>query len=357
VAAVESVAKLHLREKEGNSLTKQILEDIYEASEQQHRESLQLYRKSIADRHAILKKMAPYWRKLSNSVDQIGTHLQELVHRAQSVDQQMERYEQISSQTDKAERMLKASALTQFSIALIVIIIAGAGAYFNFHLIAYPMSEMVDASNRIGDFRVSDIAALVLIFIEITMGIFLLEALHVTKLFPIIGSMDDRLRVKGIWMVGTILIAMALMESGLAFMRDFLGAQERAIDATLTGAEVDTGVDATWITLAVNMGMGFFLPLALTVVAIPLEYLLQTGRTVLGMLLELLLRLLAVAMRILAHVLLHLGGLINNFYDLLIFLPLWIESMVRQPKGGGAEATAQRNLKSSGMFAAKEGSK
>lgn len=326
IAAVDAVANLRLKEK-GNNLSEKILEDIHQAADEQHREVLQSYRQSMAQRHSMLKRMAPYWRKLSNSVDQIGTHLQELAKRAHTVDVQMERYEEFCNQTNKAERMLKASAVTQFSIALIVVLIAMAGAYFNFHLIAYPMSEMVDGSNRIGGVRVSDIAALVLIFIEITMGIFLLEALHVTKLFPIIGSMDDRMRIRGIWLVGGILLSMALMESGLAFMRDYLVAQDRSLQASLTGAE--TG-DVTWITLAVNMGMGFILPLALTVVAIPLEYLLHTGRTVIGMLMELALRILAVSMRILALSLRHAGHLVIHLYDLLIMLPLWLESVLRR---------------------------
>lgn len=335
ISAVDAVAKLHLGEK-GSSLTEKILEDIHQAAEEQHREVLVSYRQSMAERHSILKKMAPFWRKLSNSVDQIGTHLQELKKRAQQIDVQMERYEEICNQTDRAERMLKASAITQFTIAFIVVMIAIAGAYFNFHLIAYPMSEMVDGSNRIGGVSVADIAAMVLIFIEITMGIFLLELLHVTKLFPIIGSMDDRMRIKGVWLVGGILLAMASMESGLAFMRDHLAAQDRALQATLTGAE--TGSDVSWITLAVNMGMGFFLPLALTVVAIPLEYLLHTGRTVMGMLTELLLRLMALTMRILSISLRHAGGLVVHLYDLVIMIPLWVETTLRSHNQAGRAA-------------------
>lgn len=338
IAAVEAVAKLHVTEKT-SSLTEKILGDIHQAADEQHRDVLQAYRQSMAERHSLLKRMAPFWRKLSNSVDQMGNHLQELVKRAQTVDAQMDRYEEITKQSDKAERMLKASAMTQFSIALIVVLIAMAGAYFNFHLIAYPMSEMVDGSNRLGGVRVSDIAALVLIFIEITMGIFLLEALHVTKLFPIIGSMDDRMRVRGIWLVGGILLTMAVMEAGLAFMRDFLVAENRAWRAELTG---ETPADVSWITLAVNMGMGFILPLALTVVAIPLEYLLHTGRTVIGTLLELALRILATTLRILSVTLRHGGRLVTYAYDLLIMLPLWLETTLRRPrdKAVGADDVA-----------------
>ena len=348
VRAVESVAKLNLKE-QGNALTQQILE----AAQEQHREALQDYRQATAERHALLKRMAPYWRKLTNSVDQIGNHLEELKKRALKVDNEMSRYEEIIAQTDKAERMLKASVVTQFGIAFIVILIAGFGAYFNFQLIAYPMSEMVDASNRLGGIRVSDIAALVLIFIEITMGIFLLESLHVTKLFPIIGSMDDRMRVRGIWLFCTILLSMALMEAGLAFMRDYLASQNRALDATLTGAVVENSSNVKWIALAVNMGMGFFLPLALVVVAIPLEYLLHTGRTVVGMLLELLLRISSIVLRVAANVFRHVGRFAIHIYDAIIFFPLWVESLftrAKSAKADGAVAESGRVIEKSDYF-------
>ncbi|GAB1270109.1 hypothetical protein NBRC116493_33630 [Aurantivibrio infirmus] len=345
VNAVESVSQLQIKEKNNT-----LVDKIFQAVEEQQYDVMKTYRQSIAERHSILKKMAPYWRKLSNSTDQVGTHLGELMKRTQNVDQQMEKYEEISSRTDKAERMLKASAITQFSIALIVVCIAMAGAFFNFHLIAFPMSEMVDGSNRIAGFRVSDIAAMVLIFVEITMGIFLLEALHVTRLFPIIGAMEDRMRVRGIWFVGIILLSMACMESGLAFMRDYLAAEQRVIDSSLVDS-LNVAEGASWITLLVNMGMGFVLPLALMVVAIPLEYLFNTGRTVVGMILELLLRVLAVTLRILSNICRNAGRLVTHLYDIIIMFPLWIESLIRKPSDDVARPfevvkSQQENLES-----------
>jgi len=321
--AVESVAKLQ-GSQHGQSLTQRILKDIHKTSEDQHRESLAEYRQGVAKRHELLKNMAPYWRKLSNSVDQVGKHFDELVKRSQTIDHMMERFEELCGRTDKAERTLKASQVTQFVIAFFVLAIATGGAMVNFHLIEFPMREMVDASNRILGVRVSEVAAFVLILLEITLGIFLMEALHVTKLFPLIGSMDDRMRIKGIWAVGSMLLIFASMEAGLAFMRDYLQSENYALRAEL----LNTNGDITWITLAVNMGMGFFIPLILAVVAIPLEYLFHTGRTVLGMLVELILGRLTVAMRGLANGFNQLGKITISLYDVFIMLPLWVESML-----------------------------
>jgi len=318
VKAVESIAKLDFKDN-GSDLNEKILK----AAEEQHRDVLQNYRKSIGERHSILKGMVPYWRKLTNQIDQVGIHLQELVKRSQTIDQKMAEFEEICSGSNKAERALKASQVTQFVIALVILSVAVAGAFVNFQLIEYPMREMVDASNRILGIRVSEIAAFVLILLEITLGIFLMEALHITRLFPLVGSMDDRMRIRGVWIVGFILLVFALMEASLAFLRDFLQAENYALRADLTGSNGDV----TWITLAVNMGMGFFIPLVLAVVAIPLEYLFHTGRTVVGMLLEFILRLLSVTMRIIANMIRHSAKIIIHLYDIIILVPLWVETI------------------------------
>ncbi|WP_390619056.1 hypothetical protein [Maricurvus nonylphenolicus] len=352
--AVESLAKLHLKDK-GQHLTGKILADVHQAAEDQQRDTLQSYREATAERHRILKKLSPYWRRLSNRIDEIGTHLQELVIRAQNIDRKMEQFEEITRGTDKAVQMLKASAVTQFSIALFVVIIAVGGAFFNFHLIALPMSEMVGASSRIAGVQVADLAALVIIFLEITMGIFLLETLHITRLFPIIGAMDDRMRRRMMWAFASILIILASVEAGLAFMRDQIAMDLAALRTSLAGAEAaDESLVNSWIPLAANMTMGFILPLALTVVAIPLEYLLQTGRTVFGMLAEALLRIAAVTIRLLGNAMRHISRLLISIYDMVIMLPLWLEQLGRQRRNEKTLKAVGANISQEDPSVAKE---
>ena len=339
VQAVESVAKLQV-EKGNNSLTTQILEDIYKAAEEQHRDTLQEYRLAMSERHTRLRQMSPYWRKLSNTVDQVGRHLQELVTRAQSVDRQMEQFEEINRGTDQATRRLKASNSIQFCVALLFVLFAAGGAFFNFHLIALPMSEMVGAASRVGGVKVADVAALVIIFLEITMGMFLFECLQWTRLFPIIGAMDDKVRHRIAIACGTFLLVLAGVEAGLAFMRDQIAADHAALRASLAGTAIPAAeaVNA-WIPRVTGMFLGFTVPLALTLVAIPLEYLINTGRNVFGMLLEYLLRLLAIALRLCAGVSRNLGRLVIHLYDILIVLPLWLEGIWLAGRGATRAAT------------------
>lgn len=332
VEAVESVAKIKSSE-HAAGLNSKVLEQIHQSAEQQHKEHLQRARQEASDRHKRLKSMTEYWRKLTDSVDDVGDRLKDIITRSENIDRHMGKFQEITKGTESAVRALRASSITQFLIALIVVTIAIGGAYFNFHLIALPMSEMVGSTDRIGGVKVSDLAAMVIICIEITAGIFLLESLRITKLFPLIGSMDDKFRRIILISSGSVLIILASTESALAFMRDQIAGDLADLRASLSGSIVVADAAShsavnEWIPLAANMILGFVLPLALTMIAIPLEYLLQTGRTVFGGILEVLLSAIAMFFRILSNAVRQFGKLIVSLYDFVIAVPLWIESAI-----------------------------
>ncbi len=330
VEAVDSVANIKASEN-GTALNSKILEQIHQSAVQQHKDHLQQARHDSAERHKRLKAMTGYWRKLSDSVDEVGVRLKDIITRSQNIDKHMQKFNDIAQGSDGAVRALRASSITQFLIAAIVVTIAIGGAYFNFHLIALPMSEMVGSTQRIAGVKVADLAALVIICLEITAGIFLLESLRVTKLFPLIGAMDDKMRRIIMISAGSVLIILASTESALAFMRDQIAYDLANLRASLAGVEsAERGGVNEWIPLAANMTLGFILPLALTMVAIPLEYLLQTGRTVVGGIFEVILSLLTVALRMLSTTLRQVGRFTVHMYDFFIAAPLWVEAFIKQ---------------------------
>src|SRR5690625_7069130 len=100
------------------------------------------------------------------------------------------------------------------------------------------MSEMVGGASYIGSVRTSDVAALVIIMVEITMGLFLLEALQITRLFPVIGSLDDTMRKRMAIAAFTILVIFASIEASLAYMRDLLALDREALAQSLAGTTV-----------------------------------------------------------------------------------------------------------------------
>ncbi len=304
-----------------------ILEQIHKTINSQHKGVLDEYRRVSSDRHAILHKMMPLWRRLAETLEQASQRFTGLNERAEVIDRHMQTYQEIEDRSEKADRMLTSSAATQFFIAGFVLLIAAGGAVINFNLIALPMSEMVGGGSYIGAFKTSDVAALVIILVELAMGLYLMESLRITRLFPIIGQMDDRTRRRMVWITFTILFVMAGVEASLAFMRDRLAADIQALRQSLADVEVVAAANS-WIPTVGQMVMGFILPFALAFVAIPLESFVHAARTVLGSVLAALLNGLAFAFRLVGNVARYGGEFGVNLYDLAIFPSLWIERLV-----------------------------
>jgi len=324
VNAVKAIAKIPFN---NDPTVANIFKEIHKSITKQYKNTMDEYRKSTGARHALLRQMMPYWRKLTQTLDQVGKKISGLQERATVIDHRMEDYEEIRAKTNKAERMLESSSMTQFFISALVLLIAFGGAVINFNLIALPMSEMVGGGSYIGQFKTSNVAALVIILVEVAMGLYLMESLRITKLFPVIGSMDDKMRRRMIWVTFSILLILACVESALAFMRDRIAADMQALRQSLAAVEGVQPVNS-WIPTVGQMVMGFILPFALTFVAIPLESFISSSRTVVGFVLVGLLRGTAFLLRLIGNIASYLGELLVNLYDVLIFPPLWIEKFV-----------------------------
>jgi hypothetical protein len=331
ISAVEAFAKVPNDKDEGVAM---ILGEIHKTLENQQKSSMEEYRKSSADRHSLLKKMTPLLRQLSKTMGKVGKTITGLEERAKVIDGKMADYEEIRANSENAVRKLSSSSMTQFVIAGLVMLIAIGGAVINFHLIALPMSEMVGGGSYIGSFKTSDVAALVIILVELSMGLFLMEALRITRLFPLISNMDDRLRTRMLWISFSLLFILAGVESSLAFMRDRIASDMEALRQSLAGSEVVVHSARSLIPTIGQMVLGFVLPFALTFVAIPLESFIQSSRTVLGVFAMGFLRVIAFVLRMVGNIAHYSGRVFVSIYDLVIAPFLWVEKkIVKEPRG------------------------
>jgi hypothetical protein len=287
------------------------------------------YRKASGERHALLRKMMPDWRRIQETLGRVNKNVESVLERALAIDRHMQEYDDMVRGEDRAVSILSSSSLVYFFVSALVLSVAAAGAAINFTLIARPMAEMVGGTSFIGNFRTADIAALVIIMVEISMGLFLMESLRITRLFPVISALSDKMRRRMMAVTFVILLLMASIEAGLAYMREVLLQDELATSALLRGDGVTgTANEHLWITTAAQMGMGFILPFALVFVAIPLETFVHSLRTVLGLLAIGFMRALSLLLRVLGNGMRHVGTLAERIYDLPLFVPLWIESRV-----------------------------
>lgn len=349
VKAVEAVAKIPAAK--GDPTVGNILEDIHQSLVKSSTRALEEYRKASGKRHQLLQKMMPHWRNVLKTLQDVDKSVNSLLARSVTIDRLMHDYEEILKGTDKAQRMLSSSSMTQFFIAGFVLAIAVGGAFINFNLIARPMSEMVGGSDMMMGFKTSSIAALVIILVEISLGLFLMESLRITRLFPVIGALNDKMRIKMVWITFIFLFSLAAVEAGLAYMREILMQDSQATLALLSdsgGIQVAEN-SALWITTAAQMGLGFVLPFALTFVAIPLESFIHSMRTVLGAVIVAVLRGLEWLLRLIGNLARSFGKIFVHVYDLIIVIPIGIEKLIKN-KADADEPDSTSSAKLGGVL-------
>lgn len=338
--AVSAIAKI---KPSGDGLVERILADISQSIDEVYDKVVAEYRRSYQERHKILKGFQPFWRSLQQTLSKVDKNITGLQGSAAKIDAQVEKVQQINANLDKAEHSLGASASIQFTISSLVMLIAIGGAFVNYKLISLPMSAMVGGGDYITDnLQASEVAALVIILFETLMGLFLMESLRFTHLFPL-SNLNEKMRRTMMWISLTILLVLAGVEVALAVMRDLIVSADVALKQSLGNAGVVAPVDSSWmmkIPTAGQMILGFTLPFALAFVAIPLEYFIQSSRTVVGNGVVFVFRGLALLLRIINVVVKQIGNALCMLYDALIFAPLLIERMVQGGKSSDSRLSA-----------------
>jgi len=332
VSALQSVAKI----KTGGDIPRKLLEDINKSIQKIHDQTVAEFRRSYEERHKILQAMQPSWRSVEKMAGEMDKKMLTLQTDAKQIDGHMGKLQDIKARDNKAEHALTVSGFVQLAISSLVMVIALGGAFINYKLIALPMSEMVGASDYItNSLKTSDVAALVIILMEASMGLFLLESLRITQLFPRIASMDDRMRQRLMFASLIFLIILAAIESSLALMRDILVSDKVSLMRDLASAAPPASDGLlTSIPMIGQMIMGFVLPFALAFVAIPLESAVYSMRTVLGVFLVQAMRGLGFSLRFTGLLLKRLPKVLELTYDVLIVVPLMIERWVIGMRAG-----------------------
>lgn len=315
-----------------------ILKSTQEVLDRTSKDVTSTYRKATGKRHELLQHTLPLWRYMNQKLEALEKIFSGFGERTQKIDNQIDRLEQILAGTDKVEETLKSSALTQFVIAALLLAVTVIGGIINFNLIAMPMSEMVGGASYIGPFRASNVAALMLLAMELSTGVFLMDALRFTHLFPVIGTMDDKIRRRIMVLMLVFLLVLAVIEASLGFMRNILAADREALIQQLAGGAVPVSAafQYRWMPSLAQMVLGFILPFLLAWAAIPLEMFVHSGRTVAGLTSASLLRLAAFSLRLLGTLLDALGRILVTFYDTLVSPLLLAERWIRGLRAGRA---------------------
>jgi len=211
----------------------------------------------------------------------------------------------------------------------------------NFQLIALPMSELVPAGARIGGMPVAMISALVIVLMETALGIFAMDMLGITDLFPKLQGVPVSRRRMLLALSLAGLFFLAGVESSLAVLRESIAEADSALKLSLgSGDAAVAQASSSQIPVIGQAVLGFVLPWILAMVAIPLELLLDSGRHVVSALVVLVLQAVALLSRAGSHSAAKLSAMLVSLYEIYISIPLRIERAVREH--GHAPAVPER---------------
>lgn len=315
------VAAIAKAKPNGDPVVARIIADLQRTVGEAHAQAMREYAKGFASRHRALARLQPELQVFRRTLGKLEASLADLHRRAATIDAQVARYAEMHRRTDKAERVLTKSAAVQLALAAMVLIGAASGMVLNFSLIALPLSEIIDNNRFLGEIPAADLAAGTLVALEAVAGLVLMEALRLTHLIPRLSYLAAGARRRVAVVALVFLVLFAGIEVALALIHTKVTGIDPLANSSLLVSRFDV--------VLVNVWLGLLLPFALAFVAIPLESLLYALRAVTGVCLVLGFRLLALALRALGALMQSVGVLLLRFYDVLIFGPLALRTLVR----------------------------
>jgi hypothetical protein len=315
-----------------------VLESIRKSSVDAEKKALAAYRDATSQRHKLLGRMGAAWKDVRDLMARMQDAVTRALETTTRIDGYVEEYRAIRDDQERAARARATSAAKLFVVSIVVLAIALGGAFVNFQLIALPMAELVPAGARIGGVPVATVSALVIVLMEAAVGIFVMDMLGITELFPKLAGIPSSRRRLILGVGLTALFFLATVESSLAILREQIAEADAALELALAGetGRLVTEASASRIPVLGQAVLGFVLPWVLALVAVPLEMLLDSGRFVLAGLAVIALHACGQLARVCGRVAAHASALLASLYDVYIALPLRLEALV-QGRRAGAE--------------------
>lgn len=274
-------------------------------------------------------------KPISENADKLRDTGRKIADAGNHINQDLARFEEIVRSEDRVAVAQKQSIIIPWILSGLVMTIALTGVFLNFFLIQRPMAEIVGDDLQVAGLSLPTAAALVVIFLEAVAGIVLMDAAGVTRLTLIshLGKQGKRVLFIS---AAVFLAAFSFFEAILAVQREALIAldqqtQQLAISGLATEAGEAAAEDASGppLTMIAQMTLAILIPWLLAIAAIPLETFVRNLVLMAHLVWHQLLMIFSFLFKVLSTTLKTLGVFVLRFYDLLIFLPLSIENMIR----------------------------
>ena len=340
--AVASIAAV--QSSSGDRVVEKVLGEIHKSAIEGEKRALRELRQTTAQRHKILSGLVPTCKQIGKIMSDLSGKVNAVIETTERIDQYMSEFNKVSAGDQDSIDMLIARANKLFIFSVIIIAIAGSGAFVNFQLIALPVSELVPAATRVLGVPVSDFAAMIIICLEVVCGIFLMEAVGITNIIPQIGNMTSGRRRLVMYVSLIFLFLFACAEASLGILRETLAETRNIVAQTLAGSgAVAPGGTSLYTTIG-QATLGFLLPWVIAMVAMPLEVLIESSQHIASRMLALIVLLISQLARAVAYLVDYVAQIIIHLYDAWIVIPLQLRNLLSQHLGNGATKGQVENL-------------
>jgi len=340
---LESIsAVVRLKETQsGNPAVSKVLKDLESNLNRQHKTSLSDYRKSMGHRHRVLHSMMPQWRKLSHAIESVRTSIHNLLIQARQIDKHMGQYQRLLTGSNQVHRALRVSLFTEATVSIVMITLWVGIAWLAFELMNAPLQTLMAPTEPLLGLAMNEWAGLMLVGASVAIGLMLMELLRITRLFDGFYGLDVRIRRRLIWGLVSLLVLLALAQSGLVYLQYRSGqpATELARLIQYPVIVYEAPLLGQGLVLAARMLLAFILPFILIFIAVPFERLMHGVRLFLVAAVSLTLRVIALFLRLLSGWLIYANKAVQALYDVFISAPLWFAARFKSRDHQRDEAT------------------
>ena len=121
-----ATAKYNLQVPEDHPVAAE-LGEIHKSLVKAHDNALEEYRSASRERHALLGKMLPHWRRIRETLNVVNKNVESLLERSRTIDRHIADYEEMVRGTDRAVQVLSSSSVVQFFVSALVLAVAVGG--------------------------------------------------------------------------------------------------------------------------------------------------------------------------------------------------------------------------------------
>lgn len=315
--------------------------------------------RTMNERLAPLRPALTTLRNEGPRLKEVAEKLQQIHHEhnknTDDVNKAFSEFEEIVRSEDRRTIASRASIVIPWFIAVLITSIALAGVFLNFFLIERPMSEIVGEGARIAGVGLPAFAAIIVIFLEFVTGVILMDSAGFTKLIPAFHSMS-RNGKRIMLIVSFIFLSLfSVMEMTLSIVREQIIEQQQETrnlaNQALSNpslvqpvAPADAAAPAPaaqepehqqfslfglQLATFAQLILAFIIPWLLAAAALPLETIVRNTVFMLSIASSFLLIGLSFICKTIAVALKNIGLFLLTVYDLIIFIPLWIQRRVQ----------------------------